>query len=250
MKKILIYSDKGTNPFCINSLIDTFRDEKFDHAYDIVLVDRYFFHKTDWQKNINLVIFPGGRDVPYHNALLGLANQNIKDFVSNGGKYLGICAGGYYGSAIVEFEKDHPLEIIAKRELKFFPGIARGPAYGSGKFCYESTKGAKIAKLHLFSASTIEVASYFNGGCEFVDAEKYDTVSVIARYADIVKQPAAIIKCKVGMGLAILSGVHPEYSAFSNRLDARFKGSLLVELKKNENKRRIILKSILNLLDL
>ena len=93
-------------------------------------VSRHFFLSPDWEQETDLIIIPGGRDVPYHNHLQGEPNQRIRRFVENGSSYLGICAGGYYGSQEVVFEEGGELEVIDKRELAFFPGRAVGPAFG------------------------------------------------------------------------------------------------------------------------
>src|SRR5439155_581244 len=85
----------------------------------------------------SLFIMPGGRDQPYHAGLQGEANQQIRAFVEEGGAYVGICAGAYYGSARVEFDRGFPLEVCEERELCFFSGTAVGPAYGKGTFAYE-----------------------------------------------------------------------------------------------------------------
>ena len=164
----------------------------------------------------SLLIFPGGRDIPYHQALRGVANRHIHRFVQEGGSFLGLCAGGYYGSAEIEFEKGGALEVIAKRELQFFPGLARGPAYGLGKFCYQKrTRSADCPLTPLFFRQASQIsAAYYNGGCAFISPEEYEDVSVLARYADLPMEPAAIVQCRVGKGQAILCGVHPEYSAF------------------------------------
>jgi biotin--protein ligase len=230
-KKILIYRDEGADPFYTSSLLSALRLEQIDRKYQIEWAQRTLFQGENWQDKVHLVIFPGGRDLPYHKALKGEPNRQIADFVHKGGKFLGICAGGYYGSARIEFEQGGPLEVLGERELRFFPGIARGPAYGTGKFSYQSQQGAQIAKV-ISDAGTLP--AHYNGGCAFVEAEKYAGVSVIARYADIEGQPPAIIKCNVGSGEAILSGVHPEYS-------------LPIEI---ENERRVLFTQILAQLEL
>ncbi|MBS0629408.1 MAG: hypothetical protein JSS30_04185 [Verrucomicrobia bacterium] len=209
MKKILIYRDEGTDQFCIHSLLSALKMEKIDH--EIQLVDSSHLRSRNWQTSTSLVIIPGGRDIPYHQALQGLGNQNLKEFVQSGGKYFGICAGAYYGSGTIEFERGGPLEVLATRELKFFPGIARGPAYGPGKFSYQNEQGAQIARLISRGKPT---AAYFNGGCSFVDAENFEGITVLARYADIEGEPAGIIHCAVGAGEAILCGVHPEHTVY------------------------------------
>jgi len=253
MKNILIYTDKGADPFCIESLVSALKQEKLDEKYVIRQIKRDLLLETDWQKETHLLIFPGGRDIPYHRSLKGSGNHNIRTFVENGGNFLGICAGGYYGSSIVEFEQGGPLEVLGERELKFFPGIARGPAYGLRRFDYLSDKGAQIAKINLASSVSTVTAAYYNGGCSFDYPFKYSyfnseesindvcpKVLVMARYADIEGQPAAIVKCHIGAGSAILSGVHPEYSAYHECTRKHIKGHLLLALKKIESERRCL----------
>lgn len=237
---ILVYQGEGADSFCVNSLAAALRLEGFDQ---VKLVDQDVFLDDSWKKNTRLLIFPGGRDVPYHNILKGDPNRQIKEFVQDGGVYLGICAGGYYGASFVEFEKGHPLEVVGGRELGFFSGVAKGPAYGPGFFSYRSQKGARIARLNLCGFA--QLSSYYNGGCIFVHAESNPTASVIARYADIQGQPAAIIKCKAGKGIAILSGVHPEYSAKYEWTKKTIKGDLLALLDGIEEQRRILFRHIL-----
>lgn len=211
MKKILIYRDSGASPLGAEALARELRREGLGVAYALGWADRHLFHQRGWHHDVQLLIFPGGRDLLYLKALRGFANRQIIDFVSGGGAFLGICAGGYYGSAQIEFEKDGPLAVCGDRELKFFPGIARGPAYGLGEFCYESERGARIANLRRCDDWPAGAVAYYNGGCAFVEADSHPSVSVLARYADIDQEPAAIVNCTVGTGQAILSGVHPEY---------------------------------------
>jgi biotin---protein ligase len=209
---VLIYKDEGSGS--IDALRVALEQEQ---VASIRFVDRSDLIKRAWQNDADLLIFPGGRDLPYHEALRGAPNRKIREFIERSGKYLGICAGGYYGSSFVEFEKGGPLEILGERELSFFPGVARGPAYGLGKFDYEGESGAMMVDLQLTSPyfSMSSTPAYYNGGCVFVDAEKYENVEVLARYKHLTGNPAALIRCKVGRGLAILSGVHPELSVES-----------------------------------
>ncbi len=221
MKKILIYNDSGAHPRGVELLVRSLKEELIDSISQIDFIDRHDLIGEKWQDSCQVLIFPGGRDIPYQQALYGLPNQNIRKFVEMGGSYLGLCAGAYYASCEIEFESGTPLEIIESRQLSLFPGIARGPAYGVGRFRYSSEEGALIAKILL----TIEAeqdqdsdiiphnlaASYYNGGCSFINAETYPNTTVLARYADLKDKPAAIIECNVGAGKAILSGIHFEY---------------------------------------
>ena len=249
MKKILLYRDEGVSLRSLKSLVREFREENLDSRYEITFVDRHYLAAQEWIESTALLVFPGGRDVPYHQALQGKANSHIQRFVKGGGKYLGICAGSYYGSAIVEFEKGNPLEVCDVRELRFFPGVALGPAYGPGEFTYESEKGVRLACLSWQNSSKQKSTAYYNGGCTFVNAEAYPGVHVIARYDDIEERPAAIIACSVGKGVALLSGIHPEYSGHHLPTKDPFLATLLPELQDAEIQRKALFKYILEQLE-
>lgn len=163
--------------------------------------------------------------MPYCESLNGRGNALIKRYVSSGGKYLGLCAGGYYGSARCEFEVGHSgMEVVGSRELAFFPGIARGCAFHG--FVYGSEAGTRAAKLNVrrecFTGGKVpnEFRGYYNGGCVFVSAGspsmKEKGIEVLATFVDNVEvdaqedDPAAAVYCKVDAGAAILTSTHPE----------------------------------------
>ncbi|MFQ5729345.1 MAG: BPL-N domain-containing protein [Waddliaceae bacterium] len=247
MNKILIYVDEGVGPRPVRFLLKTLRDENLNQHFQIIRVNRDWISQEDWENETALLIFPGGRDIYYHRTLSGEPNARIRSYVQNGGKYLGLCAGGYYGCASIEFEKGLPLEVIGDRELGFFPGLARGSAYGPNQFNYKNDLGSCVAELEWLGDETeLDFSSiYFNGGCEFVNAHSYSNTHVLARYHDIPHKPAAIVQCEVGKGRAILSGVHPEYSAShleSSLTEARH---LLARLREKEYSRKKLLHALL-----
>lgn len=108
---------------------------------------------TNLSDHCSLLIMPGGRDLPYVNKLQGRGNRNISDFVRNGGSYLGICAGAYYGCSLVQFAQGDPfLEVVGPRELAFFPGASQGPVFA--EFDYASNAGARAADIQLTQAGS------------------------------------------------------------------------------------------------
>lgn len=200
---IKIYQDKGVErrslPLLINELI----------SWKVSFISSQEVIHTNWESSTDLFIMPGGRDVPYHLALKGTGNQRIRKFVEEGGAFLGICAGAYYGCKEVEFDRGMDLEVLGLRELAFFPGIARGPVYGLGSFQYHSECGARAALISNHFDNKI-LRSYYNGGCCFVDAEHHSHIEIISRYLEIETHPAAMVKMMIGKGKVILSGVHIE----------------------------------------
>jgi glutamine amidotransferase-like uncharacterized protein len=197
--------------------------------------------ETLWEEEASLLIISGGRDVFYHSMLNGKGTDKIRSFIEKGGKYLGICAGAYFACKEIEFEKGGPLEVCASRSLQLFPGIAKGSAYGLNKYCYENRRGAEAAKI---SWGNGHCHVYFNGGCTFV-AEVNEAVKPISAYLDLEGRPPAILEIEVGKGLAILSGVHFEYSPHPPKGDDLHLSSLYPLLSHSEEKRKDLFKGIL-----
>lgn len=64
----------------------------------------------------------GGYDLGLIKALGETGMTNIRNFIHDGGSYLGICSGAYFACDRIEFDKDGPQQVIGDRHLKFFPG--------------------------------------------------------------------------------------------------------------------------------
>ncbi|KAG0038746.1 biotin holocarboxylase synthetase [Podila clonocystis] len=229
---VLVYSGEGTSR---TSLAHTVRTLKalVGHHYDVMKIDAKGLLTEPWEESTSLLVIPGGRDLPYTKDLNGAANDKIHAYVQAGGRFWGICAGAYYGSSQVIFEPGTPLEVQGPRELEFFGGECRGVVYPG--FVYDSEQGANAVEIQLSGALSKEPLGYertrvyFNGGGYFVNAEKTPDTEVLAWYTNnnglesvssygSTGAKAAMIACKVGQGLALLTGVHPEYDA--SHLDA------------------------------
>jgi glutamine amidotransferase-like uncharacterized protein len=230
--KVLVYCDEGVGSRSLQQTIKSFKDIQISPK----LVDRHHFFNAS-KIEADLLVLPGGRDVFYQTALQGEPNKKILAFVENGGNYLGLCAGAYYACAIIEFEKNGPLEVLGNRELKFFPGKAIGPAYGNGRFDYLDVRGAQLSNLQVTDGQIFR--SYYNGGCFFEHAETYSNVEILTRYSDIEGKPASIIECRVGSGKVILSGIHPEYSSrFLEKSEDPYLQKLIPQLEVIEQERK------------
>jgi biotin--protein ligase len=170
---------------------------------------------------VKLLVMPGGADSLYHQYLKESGCDNIRKFVEEGGTYIGICAGAYFGCSKIEFEKGLPNEIIADRALRFFEGTAVGAAlrpYPSG--------GAIYTEVAYGDKGRVMVS--YNGGCTFNPGSRATSsdskIEVLARYVDRCRyldesMSPAVIKCTVGKGFAILSGVHFERGSSTDSLE-------------------------------
>lgn len=243
---VLVYNGPGTTPGSVKHTVDSLRFLLEPH-YAVSTVSSKVLLQEPWQTKTSVLVFPGGADLPYVKECKPIIPA-IKDFISKkGGKFIGFCAGGYFGSSRVEFCQGDPLmEVTGNRDLKFFPGIARGPAFSG--FKYKSDVGAKAAHLKVNNGT--EFSCYYNGGPVFVDADTYDNVEVLAHYNQVPDvpftdginsniKPAAVVLCSVGKGKALLTGPHPEFipKLLSRSKDNDFPEHLLDMLKKDDAKR-------------
>jgi biotin---protein ligase len=215
---VLIYSGPGTTPTSIRHATYTLRLLLGSH-YAITTITDTQILKEPWAATCALLVVPGGADMSYCRTLNGQGNRIIKQYVQLGGSYLGLCAGGYYGSGRCEFEiGKRGMEVAGDRELAFFPGTCRGLVFPGFKYGRED--GALAVKVKAYGT---EFKSYYNGGGLFVDAEMYKQkgVEVLATFSENVaveigedQEAAAIVLCKVGDGKVVLTGPHPEYVAY------------------------------------
>jgi len=221
---VLVYTDndQGASEDCIswalNALtqcMESIKQKGHCTSYAVERTTSSQLINSDWRQSTNLIVMPGGRDLPYVEALAGRGNKMIREFVSSGGAYLGLCAGGYYGSSEVEFEKEDPvMSVCGARELGFFPGKARGTILPG--FQYENHEGAHPVLIKTFGpiVPSLDVNVYYNGGCEFVPGLHLpgSSYSVIASYQglDSCTTGYAIVGCSHGSGRVVLSGVHLE----------------------------------------
>lgn len=204
-KTIYVYADKGVAPESARQTCATFRT--WLPTYAIKKLSAEELMQGAWTKHAALFVMPGGADLPYVAKLNGTGNKVIKDYVQNGGAYLGLCAGSYYAATDVEFDKDGPLKVVGSRELGFFKGKAVGPVLAT--YDYKSRSGSRAAKLTTHFSTLKEATVFYNGGGYFEDAAQDPNVDVIATYAE--KGEAAIIFTSYGAGNVVLSGVHFEY---------------------------------------
>lgn len=214
---VLVYNGHGTTPGSVKHAVETLRNF-LEPYYAVSTVSVKVLETEPWTTKTSAIVFPGGADLPYVRDCQSTIPK-IRDFVSNGGLFIGFCAGGYFGTSRVEFAQGDPdLEVTGNRDLKFFPGIGRGPVYG--KYQYNSEIGARACELLLNDG--YKIYNYYNGGALFVDADKMENVEVLASYSEaphipftdengVDRKAAAVVLCQVGKGKAILTGSHPEF---------------------------------------
>ena len=245
-----VYSGPGAGSRSVLSAVESLRRAL---KPTLVLVDTLSTDQLlqgEWTKGCRMLVMPGGADLPYCRHLNGNGNRLISNFVKDqGGTYIGLCAGAYYGCSRVEFEVGSEIEVVGDRELAFYPGVARGSIYSG--FDYQSEAGARAAPIR-FRTSTFnssdggsnngtngmweECRDYLNGGPGFLEpplplrgtgngADGGDifssklltlnssclpkNIEILATFTEH-NNAAAAIACQIGFGRAVLCSTHPE----------------------------------------
>jgi glutamine amidotransferase-like uncharacterized protein len=242
---IVVYVDRGVDGGALRQTVKSLQEELDASRYTLKRMDAEAIKTTSWEADTALLIIPGGRDIYYDAALGAEGARKIRQFVVEGGAYLGLCAGAYFASRAIEFEKGGNLEVCATRCLEFYPGLAVGPAYGKNKYSYQDERGVEAA---LLAWNNEEGVAYYNGGCFFEAPHEHPGVKVLATYAELEGSPAAVVLCEVGKGRAVLSGVHIEYNPKYLSQESRYINRIYPLLTKGEEKRKALFRETLNIL--
>ncbi len=203
---IALYSDQGVWEDGKVALIQMFRSA--GHIIDTVNAD---FVNSGIPADYDLLVIPGGWAVSYRRRINNHGLSAIRNFVANGGIYLGICAGSYFAADTVEWQGrryDYPLDLYDGIAVGAIDQIAPWPQYDMSRIFITREIGDSIQFVLYYGGP------YFSGGF-------FDTLAV---YTEI-DQPA-IIKFRYGSGWVVLSGVHPEIEEDDDRDSTDFASEL------------------------
>eukprot|EP00887_Chlorella_sp_A99_P002281 scaffold10.g2281.t1 len=144
MPRVYVYAGPGAGQRSLLSAVQALREALLP-LVEVCALDADDLLAGGWREGCLLLAVPGGADLPYCKHLNGRGCTMVREWVESGGRYLGLCAGAYFGSAACRFEPGTRLEVVGPRELAFFPGTAAGSVYPG--FCYSSEGGAVAAPL-------------------------------------------------------------------------------------------------------
>jgi biotin--protein ligase len=238
---VYVYQDEGVSEESLKQTILTF--QRLIKKYAVTTINAQKVKEGVWTKNAILFVMPGGADLPYVKKLNGKGNEVIKKYVTNGGSFLGICAGSYYGSSYVEFDKNGPLEVLGNRELGFFRGSAIGPILAP--YDYKTQSGSRAATINTTLPNVRETTVFYNGGGFFENAEQYPNTKVIGTYDNDLP---AIILINYGTGKVLLSGVHFEYDPSLLNSKNQHIQKIIESLREGNELREVLFEDLMTLI--
>ncbi len=163
----------------------------------------------DLSEYYETIVIPGGDFFGYETNLDENGEAHVRDFVSGGGGYLGICGGGYFAADSVVFNGtayDFPLDL--------FDGVATGPLV-------DITTTYTMTSIDLNQANPVNeyqppsIVTLYSGGSAFYPhaGAWIDTVGTYADHND----DCATVSFFYGDGRVVLMGPHPEIEEDSDR---------------------------------
>ena len=199
-------------------------------------IDASDVNNNDLSQYYKLIVFPGGWAGGYNYYINDSGYQNIRDFISQGGAYLGMCAGSFFACDKV-FWREGSDEELTPLNTYDYPlnlwngigdGVIRDFVYWAEDTYHPDHPGTRMTDIRIDTelmpeANPLIEVLYFGGPVFKPTAGKWGSTQVIARYemngysADGF---ASMILFPYGKGRVFLSAVHPEVSVY-NYIDNR-----------------------------
>jgi glutamine amidotransferase-like uncharacterized protein len=163
--------------------------------------------------NFKVVVFPGGYAYGYKTGLAGY-EASIRNFISSGGSYYGICAGSFYTPSTIVWDKrsyTYPLSLFAGTDVGPINDIVAWPGYKSSTINYSGDT--------LLGNFGLIPVMYYGGGFHTIptDAQQGSHVYTCGTFAtSSAIGKANLIRYKYGNGRVALSTSHLEALMGSN----------------------------------
>lgn len=183
-------------------------------------VNAWDINKRDLSALYDALYMPGGWSASYKKSIRASGEQHIRDLVSGGGAYIGICAGAYYAASTVDWEGkkyDYPLKLFDGTAYGAIDAIAPWDDYTMTTVNMDSSH-----PINTYEPPTEDML-YYGGPAFYPNAgQSMDIVSTWDSYND----DPATITFGYGSGRVLLIGPHPEIEEDSDRDGSTFADEL------------------------
>ncbi|MCP4886109.1 MAG: hypothetical protein GY904_05800 [Planctomycetaceae bacterium] len=197
-----VYADAGVWSLGAQSVVASLEST----GISVALLDWSRLQNSDLRR-FDAIVFPGGYSFFQQLSAGERGLDSVRAYVSQGGRYLGICAGGFLAAKDVHWEGAqyrYPLELFDGVAAGSIKKIAAWPRLGGAVL----TVTAEGNATGLADADGQRI--YYQGGGRFLGGSD---VTTLATYFDgspaIIRRPFG----RGGKGTVVLSGVHFERPA-------------------------------------
>ena len=178
----------------------------------------------DGAPRFRMIYMNGGKSTSHGKSLGQEGLQRIRDFVANGGSYLGSCAGAYMTATYV---RQNSGPAFCEWYPRIWPGMVRYTQLSKSWTDLDIEPGSALLKYYDFGGDMKIDSVRHNGGC-FADTTKFwpEGTEILARYnhgdrklkRELNGQPAIwAYKADDFTGRVIACGSHPESVLFGER---------------------------------
>jgi glutamine amidotransferase-like uncharacterized protein len=223
-KKIIVFSEGAVSASSVlKSLGTNFRKTSIN------LTNSHAIKHDPVTLNENTLAFvlPGivGEHSPYKELLGKEGNQRIRNYVKNGGVFIGFCAGAYYACQSIYYRTPWGITKSQNPGLNFFNATAQGPIANQGRKAEENDRWSDVTLTFIEyedENGTLQKSGVCYGNGPALTNIKDKELKIIANYSKVPGKPVAMASKQIGKGLAIFVGVHPEISSEHVQKDTAF----------------------------
>jgi len=202
-----LYSDVGTWEESVQAAEKMF--QWMNYTVELVNADHINNNGLD---DFSILCIPGGNMYQYVQDISSRGMENIKNFIGNGGSYIGICAGAYFASEKVVWRGNQ----LPMRPLGVFPSTAEGPINEIAPYPnYTMCKVNIVDSAHPITQSEPDSAWMLYYWGPVLIPNKDANITILGRY-DRGNQPT-MLAFDYGLGRAFLIGTHSEIEEDSER---------------------------------
>lgn len=209
---VAVYADQGVWEESVQACTNMF--QWIGHT--VSLVDADCINGGDL-KNFSILCIPGGDMYQYAQDISSAGKKHIRDFIAEGGGYIGICGGAYFASEQAVWH-EHPLPMIP---LRLFPGRAEGPL-DEIVYPYGMCKVNMVP--HAITTEADAWMLYYRGPALVLNTDADASIDILGRY-DKGNQ-IMMVAFDYGLGRVFLIGTHPEIEEDSERDGVTFADEL------------------------
>jgi glutamine amidotransferase-like uncharacterized protein len=204
--KICVYLDNGVFDVCKTYTVQMLNEMKCN--YTPVNRDSILHGALN---HYNLLLMPGGDMWAYASYLQNSGMTKIKDYVKQGGGYIGICGGAYFAANLIIWRgwANQPREYSSILGLTLFSATADGPIEDFAPTYVDSKCQIAIVQKENPIASNLPdiIEPYYDHGPKFLFIDTLN-ISTIGRTVNGNKRIIVSFRC--GLGKVFLTGAHPE----------------------------------------
>lgn len=204
---VALYSGRGTAESCVHATEKMFQWMNF--TVKLVNADEI---NTMNLSRYRVLCIPGGDMYVYAQDISSQGKENIKNFITTGGGYIGICGGAYFACQQVVWQGS-PLPMTP---LGLLLGTAEGPINEIAPYPnYTMHKVNIVCSTHPITLSEPDALwMLYYSGPAFTPTEN-QTVSILGKYDQVNK--TMMLAFEYGQGRIFLIGTHPEFEEDNDR---------------------------------